>query len=197
MTEHTAPSTLDEAVAAFQTYCQRTDELLTRISSKLEKVSGDVAALQPDEEMVNAEQPAPELTGQAFASPHPRVPVPLPNKFSGDDGDVNLFLRNLRRYFDASGLDRLTKMTHLVPCKTAISSAEIADVFLREVFAKHGCPKDFVSDRDPRFTSDFFRDVCKQLQIKQNITFHPQTDGQTERMNRTVEDMLRAFVHPS
>ena len=96
-------------------------------------------------------------------------------------------------------VDRLTKMTHLVPCKTAISSAEYADVFLREVFAKDGCPKDIVSDRDPRFTSDFFRDVCRQLQIKQNMStaFHPQTDGQTERMNRTVEDMLRAYVHPS
>ena len=92
-------------------------------------------------------------------------------------------------------VDRLTKMTHLVPCKTAISSTEFADVFLCEVFAKHGCPKDIVSDRDPRFTSDFFRDVCRQLQIKQDMStaFHLQT----ERMNRTVEDVLRACVHPS
>ena len=96
-------------------------------------------------------------------------------------------------------VDRLTKMTHLVACKTAISSKEFADLFLKEVFAKHGCPQDLVSDRDPRFTYDFFREVCQQLRIKQNMStaYHPQSDGQTERMNRVVEDMLRAFVHPS
>lgn len=57
-------------------------------------------------------------------------------------------------------VDRLTKMTHLVPCKTAISSSEFAYVFLREIFAKHGCPKDIVSDRDPRFVADFFKECA-------------------------------------
>ena len=95
-------------------------------------------------------------------------------------------------------VDRVTKMTHLAACKTSISSKEFGDLFLKEVFAKHGCPRDLVSDRDPRFTSDFFREVCQHLRIKQNMStaYHPQTDGQTERVNRVVEDMLRAYVHP-
>ena len=95
-------------------------------------------------------------------------------------------------------VDRLTKMTHLAATKTSITSKIFADVFLKEVFAKHGCPKDTVSDRDARFTSEFFQEVSQQLRIKQNMStaYHPQTDGQTERMNRVVEDRIRAYVQP-
>ena len=99
-------------------------------------------------------------------------------------------------------VDRLTKMTHLAATKTSFTSKEFADHFLKEVFAKHGCLKDIVSDRDARFTSEFFQEVCQQLRVKQNMStayydYHPQTDGQTERMNRVVEDMIRAYVQPS
>jgi transposase InsO family protein len=70
---------------------------------------------------------------------------------------------------------------------------------VREVFAKHGLPASIVSDRDPRFTSEFFKQLCDALGIKQRLStaFHPQTDGQTERMNRTLEEMLRVFVSPT
>lgn len=96
-------------------------------------------------------------------------------------------------------VDRLSKMVRLVPVTTSIGAEEYAQVFVREVFAKHGLPASIVSDRDPRFTSDFFTQLCNLLGIKQRLStaFHPQTDGQTERMNRTLEEMLRAFVSPS
>lgn len=96
-------------------------------------------------------------------------------------------------------VDRLSKMVRLVPVKTSIDAEEYAHVFVREVFAKHGLPASIVSDRDPRFTSEFFQQLCKLLDIKQRMStaFHPQTDGQTERMNRTLEEMLRSFVGPS
>jgi hypothetical protein len=67
------------------------------------------------------------------------------------------------------------------------------------VFRLHGVPASIVSDRDPRFTSQFFSELCALLGVSQDMStaFHPQSDGQTERMNRTLEDMLRHYVSPT
>ena len=67
------------------------------------------------------------------------------------------------------------------------------------MYRSHGLPSEIVSDRDPRFTSAFMRELCKLMQAKQAMStaYHPQTDGQTERMNRILEDYLRHFVAPS
>jgi hypothetical protein len=96
-------------------------------------------------------------------------------------------------------VDRLTKMVHFAPSKDTIGALEFADLFMTEIFRRHGLPESFVSDRDPRFTSQFFAAICIQLGIKQlmSTAFHPQTDGQTERANRTLEEMLRHYVNPS
>lgn len=96
-------------------------------------------------------------------------------------------------------VDRLTKMIHFVPSRTDVGALEFAEIFVREVFCKHGLPKNVVSDRDPRFTSAFFKEVSKQLGVKQALStaYHPQTDGQTERTNRTLEQTLRHYVSPS
>ena len=95
-------------------------------------------------------------------------------------------------------VDRLTKMARFIPTVTPISAKETADLFLKEVFRLFGMPKEIVSDRDPRFTGKFFTELCRLLGIKQCLStvYHPQTDGQTERMNRTLEDMLRHYVNP-
>ena len=89
-------------------------------------------------------------------------------------------------------------MVRLAAVQTSIDAKEYAELFVRENFAKHGLPKSIVSDRDPRFTSEFFSQLCELLHIKQRMStaYRPQTDGQTERMNRTLEEMLRAFVSP-
>jgi hypothetical protein len=95
-------------------------------------------------------------------------------------------------------VDRLSKMAHFIPCKKSLSSLELAIVFAREVIRLHGWQKSIVMDRDPRFTSQFWQDLCKVFGTKLRLStaFHPQTDGQTERMNRLIEDVLRHYVSP-
>jgi transposase InsO family protein len=93
-------------------------------------------------------------------------------------------------------VDRLTKMRHFVPCRTTTSSSDLADLFLQNVWKLHGLPQDIISDRGPQFASDFWRQLCSRLGISPRLStaFHPETDGQTERANKTMEQYLRAFV---
>lgn len=93
-------------------------------------------------------------------------------------------------------VDKLTKMVHYVACKTAVSAPELATLFLREVVRLHGVPESILSDRDPRFTANFWRAFWSQLgtTLTMSTAYHPQTDGQTERANRTLEQTLRSFV---
>ena len=93
-------------------------------------------------------------------------------------------------------VDRLTKMAHFMPCSTTVTAPQVAQLFLDFIVKLHGIPKEIISDRDPRFTSHFWQELCIYLGTKQNLStpYHPQTDGQTERMNRILEEMLRHFV---
>lgn len=93
-------------------------------------------------------------------------------------------------------VDKLTKMVHYVACKTAVTAPELATLFLREVVRLHGVPESILSDRDPRFTANFWRSFWSQLgtTLTMSTAYHPQTDGQTERANRTLEQTLRSFV---
>ena len=93
-------------------------------------------------------------------------------------------------------VDKLSKMVHIVPTTTTVDAPQVAKLFMREVVRLHGVPESIVSDRDPRFTSTFWRELWKMLgtRLAMSTAYHPQSDGQTERANRTLEDMLRAFV---
>jgi Reverse transcriptase (RNA-dependent DNA polymerase)/RNase H-like domain found in reverse transcriptase/Integrase zinc binding domain/Chromo (CHRromatin Organisation MOdifier) domain/Retroviral aspartyl protease len=95
-------------------------------------------------------------------------------------------------------VDRLSKMTHFRAVTTDIGAQPLAEVFLDTVVKLHGVPKTIVSDRDPRFTSKFWQYVMTKMgsTLKMSTAYHPQTDGQTERMNRVLEDMLRNYVDP-
>lgn len=95
-------------------------------------------------------------------------------------------------------VDRLTKMSHFVPCDTNITAPELAQHFLDHIYRHHGLPSIIISDRDPKFVSNFWQSTFKLLGTKFNMSTarHAQTDGQSERMNRTLEQMLRAFVKP-
>lgn len=95
-------------------------------------------------------------------------------------------------------VDRLTKMVILNPGKKSDSATDVAKLFLKEVLARHGLPKTIITDRDPKFTGHFFRELVKLWGASQGMSsaFHPQTDGNTERVNRVMEDMLRHFVKP-
>ena len=80
---------------------------------------------------------------------------------------------------------------------TTVTAVELAKLFYREVVRHHGIPSSIVSDRDVRFTSNFWRSLWQQTGTKlaMSTAYHPQTDGQTERANRTLEEMLRAYTN--
>ena len=93
-------------------------------------------------------------------------------------------------------VDLFSKMAHFVAMKATDSAPQVARIFFDTIFKLHGLPKRIVSDRDPKFTSMFWKTLFSHLGTKlaMSTAFHPQTDGQTERANRTLEDMLRAYV---
>ena len=95
-------------------------------------------------------------------------------------------------------VDRLTKRVHLAPTYTSVSAEGMAELFYDTVFKHHGVPRVLISDRDPRFTSTFWKSLTSLIgtKIALSTANHPQTDGQTERTNKTIEAMLRAFVSP-
>jgi hypothetical protein len=95
-------------------------------------------------------------------------------------------------------IDSLTKMVHLVPTISKVSAVESAKLLFHNVWRLHGLPKEIVSDRDPRFTSECWTEIMLMVGNKQSMSsiFHPQTDGQTEQANDILEDMLRAYVSP-
>ena len=93
-------------------------------------------------------------------------------------------------------VDYLTKMLILRPTHSSATAVDTARLFVDSVVRRHGLPRAIVSDRDTKFTSTFWREVSKVMgtTLAMSSGYHPQTDGQTERANRTIEEMLRAYV---
>jgi hypothetical protein len=91
-------------------------------------------------------------------------------------------------------VDRLTKVAHLIPVKTTYSGAQLAELYMSRIVCLHGVPKKIVSDRGTQFTLRFWKRLHESMDTKLNFSsaYHPQTDGQTERTNQVLEDMLRA-----
>ena len=93
-------------------------------------------------------------------------------------------------------VDKLTKASHFLFANTTHTTTNIEEIFLTEIARLHGIPRTIVSDRDTKFTSNFWRGIFKGFGTNLNFstTYHPQTDGKTERVNRIIEDMLRMYV---
>jgi hypothetical protein len=93
-------------------------------------------------------------------------------------------------------VDRLTKVAHFIAVKTTYQGPKLAELYISRIVALHGTPKSIVSDRGSQFTSRFWQKVHEGLGTRLNFStaYHPQTDGQTERVNQILEDMLRACV---
>src|SRR5688572_13056005 len=89
---------------------------------------------------------------------------------------------------------RLTKAAHFIPVKTTYNSAVLAELYMSRIVCLHGVPKKIVSDRGTQFTSHFLQQLHEALgtHLKFSSAYHPQTDGQIERTNQILEDMLRA-----
>jgi hypothetical protein len=93
-------------------------------------------------------------------------------------------------------VDKLTKAAHFIPLKTAHKATNVADSFIKEVAQLQGIPKTIVSDRDPKFTLNFWKGLFKGFRTNLNFskTYNPEFDGQTERVNRVIEDILRMYL---
>lgn len=96
-------------------------------------------------------------------------------------------------------VDRFSKFARIIPCKTSITAADLANLFFDDVFRLFGIPVSLVSDRDPRFTSRFWKRLMEIVGTKMDMAtaHHQQTDGQAERTIQTLQQYLRTYVDGS
>jgi hypothetical protein len=92
-------------------------------------------------------------------------------------------------------VDRFTKMAHFCPTSSNVTAEQTAQLYLQHIFKHHGLPENIISDRGTQFTSKFTRRLLELCDIKSNksTAYHPQSDGQTERVNQVLEQYLRIF----
>ena len=91
---------------------------------------------------------------------------------------------------------KLSKESHFIPVKTTYKAINITHIFLKQFFRLHGILKAIISERDPKFTCNFWKSLFKGLNTTLNFStsFHSQIDGHTKRVNQVLEDLLRMYV---
>ena len=94
-------------------------------------------------------------------------------------------------------VDRFSKQAHFIPIKKTIKAHHMAKLFISQIFKYHGLPTSIVFDRDPRMTILFWRSLFENLGTRLNfsLTYHPQTDGQSEIVNSVILDLLKCYVN--
>jgi hypothetical protein len=128
-------------------------------------------------------------------------PLEIPRrKWQSISMDLITGLPKTKSGFDAIWVvvDRLSKCAHFAATTTNADAEDIAELLRTRVYMHHGSPLEIVSDRDPRFTSKFSQAMYKLTGCRAafSTAYHPQSDGQTERVNRILEDYLRHYVGP-
>jgi hypothetical protein len=95
-------------------------------------------------------------------------------------------------------VDKLTKFATFIPTETTLNEEKCAKLLFEHIFTKYGLPRQIISDRDSRWTGQFWEEACRLFNIKRALTtsYHPQADGQSEVMNQILETALRTYVSP-
>ena len=153
-------------------------------------------------EIVSACEPCQRNKSMPVKPLGPLKPLPVPEgPWTTVSMDFIVALPQTKHGYNAilTFVDKFTKMAHFVPTTNECDAPETARLFVDHVFRYHGLPREFISDRGSQFTSRFFRELCKIWDIKQcfSTAYHPQSNGQAERMNRVVEDLIRHYVSPT
>ena len=173
----------------------RTSEILRR-DFWWPRMEQDITKYVGDCEMCNRNKPTNRKKAGLLA------PLPIPGRPWESIGmDFITHLPKTKAGYTALYVvvDRLTKLVHIAPTTDAATAADTAQMFLDMVFKNHGLPRNIVSDRDVKFTSNFWRSFCEQvgIKLKMSSAYHPETDGQTERTNRIIVDMMRHYISPT
>lgn len=126
------------------------------------------------------------------------IPLPIPDRPWSTIGVDFIVKLPISEKFDSIMVvvDHMSKAAHFIPARETWNAQELAKQFLSSVFKLHGLPDRIVSDRGSTFVSRFWTAIQTQLRIQpaRSTAFHPETDGQVERTNATLEDYLRHFV---
>jgi hypothetical protein len=126
-------------------------------------------------------------------------PLPIPDRsWDAVSMDLILVLLRTQRRFNSIFVvvDRFSNMAHFITCQKTSDATHIANFFFKEVIRLHGLPRSIVSDRDTKFMGHFWRTLWKKLRKNLSFTssYHPQMDGQTEFVNKSLGDLLRSLV---
>src|SRR5258707_10158563 len=143
-----------------------------------------------------------DACNQMKTFPTQKVGKLIPNKVPDQHWQV-ISVDMIRELPDSKGynailmvVDRLSKRIHAFPTVTSLDSAGVAQLFLEHVWHHHRLPEEVISDHGPAFMSNFLRKLAALLGVKltPSTSYHPQTNGQTERVNQEIEAYLRVFM---